>query len=64
VSTYFSFYSEISSDDRLILRKFIKDDEPDIITLFDRFKKDRNYSNLQVSLRKFVQVIKSEQKKN
>lgn len=64
MSTYFNFNAEISSDDRLLLRKFIKDDQPDIITLFERYKKDRNHPTLQLSLRKTLQLIKSELKKN
>jgi len=64
VLTYLYFHQEISSDDRLIIRRFIKDDDSEVVALFDRFKRDRSYANLQISLRKFVQLIKSEQRKN
>ena len=40
---YFISYLEIPNDDKLIIRKKIKDNDEDVISLFETLKRDKNY---------------------
>ena len=50
--------SEIPHDDRLLIRKQLKQAEPEILEVMESYKKERSLGELQVRLRKYVSRAK------
>lgn len=62
--TYNCHYPEIPNDDKLIIRRKIKDGDKDITSLFDAHKKEKNFTDLQIKLRKIIVTLKGQEKRN
>lgn len=54
---------EIPSDDKLMIRRKIKEGEEEVLGLFEAHRKDKNYHELQIKLRKIVQGEKTYEKR-
>ena len=59
MSTYLYFYLEIPADDRLILRNKIKSGDEELSSRVYKCKKDKDYHQLQVYLRKYLNNAKN-----
>jgi len=55
-------YLELTSDDKLIIRNCIKNGDDQLAERVHKCKKDKNYQNLQIYLRKFVKDLKENDK--
>ncbi len=58
MSTYLLFYLELPSEDRITLRNQVKAGDEQLMERLNQCKKDKNYHQLQIYLRKFVQKLK------
>jgi hypothetical protein len=54
---------EIPNDDKLLIRRKIKDGEEEVVGLFETHRRDKNYHELQIKLRKVVQSEKNHEKR-
>ena len=61
---YFFPKKEIPHEDRLLLRNRVKANDKEIISHLLKCKKDKNFHQLQVHLRKIIQTIKGNAKFN
>ena len=52
---------EIPCDDKLIIRNLIKNENQIVTNCMNKYKKEKNLGDLQVSLRKIVKNFKSEE---
>jgi hypothetical protein len=57
-------HAEILHDDKLLARKLIKDNDIHLMGLFEGFKRDKSYTELQIRLRKYLQGVKQLKKRN
>ena len=56
------YYLEIPIDDKLLMRKLVKQEDPSANHIFEHFKRERSYAELQVKLRKHIQQLKQQRK--
>lgn len=55
---------EIPHDDKLIVRKMIKEDDTAMVAILEEFKRHHSYAELQVKLRKSLQGVKAQKKRH